>query len=292
MNNPPSRPEEMPPNTLEDATLSIAPNPLTPTEPNLPILRIEYPHPLGRQEKPLSFGFTPTDFATRELNDWVSDLANPTILWSAEDYSFYLAFGTSDQRADCIARLARGTAFTLNLKYEVARSFLVHSLDLPWGRPGIEAVHVKGEATTILSPGCGDRGFVFVSQRSLFLPRLIVQRAVVIMKVAGNWLFMAANEPDLGSGLYIFECATSRDAGLLRSSFRGRAFRLISDGGEILAATRLNLAKGETLRASHSEHGQPNRIPFAKALERVERSLRRFREAQERTMAQLLDRTD
>jgi hypothetical protein len=248
----------------EGSTVWFMPNLSKPRPPNYktcPILLIEYPAVQDGNEKHYSFGFVATSFQPVQMNVGPSNAALPAIVWEGKESVLGLVFTTDAARAKCIKRLGRDKPFGLSLERDLHDSFLLRNFSRSSPTGNIELYQFHGK-NHIMSRRIGRRCFVTVNPKWSEPPHFFPFESIGKLGSSGNWVFVVTQDDANWTYVCIIECASPTIARDVVSSFKRRAQRQISTGDAILSVTIRDADEGDFTLRSHSEEGQPNRVPF------------------------------
>jgi hypothetical protein len=92
--------------------------------------------------------------------------------------------------------------------------------------------------------------------------------------VEGNWIFVPTSKDVKRQCVCIIECANGEIAQEVSRSLQQHAQRQISASESILSVIVWDLSEPEIAFRSHSDSGEPNRIPFNTAWDRFRKSIR------------------
>ena len=246
-------------------------NPPPPNRSTLPILVLDYQVPYDRGQIHHSFGVKPTSFRTVQMNLGPSSF--PAIVWQGEESILCLVFPTTRARAKCIRRVENDKVFGMNLEQDLQASFLLRDLRTSAPNVGVELLQVCGTKHAIMSSRIGERGFVTVDLTWSEPPHFISFDSIIKLGSSGNWAFVLIRDEAKGASICIIECDRPAIARDVVWSLKRRAQRQISVSKAILSVTMRDVGEGQFDVTSHSEAGDPNRVPFNAAWNRFRKSI-------------------
>ena len=252
----------------------MMPNPEPSNQSGLPIILVEYQVPENGKEQHHSFGFKATSLKTAEMQLGSPSMNLPAIVWGGDRSVLCLAFTTEAQRTACLKRLGRNKRFGLSLEHDLQQSFLLRHFNASIPGDDVEFYHVVGSKQTIMSRKLGQYGFVVVDPSWSAPPAFLDYGSVGRIKVEGNWIFVPTSKDVKRQCVCIIECANGEIAQEVSRSLQQHAQRQISASESILSVIVWDLSEPEIAFRSHSDSGEPNRIPFNTAWDRFRKSIR------------------
>jgi hypothetical protein len=198
----------------------------------------------------------------------------PAIVWSGDGSVLCLAFSTEAQRAACLKRLGRNKPFGLSLEHALQQSFLLRHFNASIPGDDVEFYYVVGSNHTIMSRKLGHYGFVLVDPSWAAPPAFLEYGLIGRIRVEGNWIFVPTSNEAKRRCVCIIECANGEIAQEVARSLQQHSQRQISVSERILSAIVWDITEPEIAFRSHSDSGEPNRMPFNTAWDRFRKALK------------------